>query len=178
MVRALAPARLPAGPGPQLAAAATSLLLTGAVAAAWVQWSDAPPALAAMAVVLALAWVPMVLASGQPRSWQGRLLPALASVALSCIYLALHTLLQPWVAPAATPPQAALWVPVLVAFVGLFLLQWQVTRQPAGTIARSLYPWVYGGLFLDQTWSRWALRLWPLPGPRATVTTNHSSPSP
>jgi NAD(P)H-quinone oxidoreductase subunit 5 len=178
MVRALAPARLPAGPGPQLAAAATSLGLTGAVAAAWVAWTDAPPALAAMAVVLALAWVPMLLGSGAPRSWQDRLLPAVASVALTGVYLALHTVLQPWVAPTAAVPQTALWVPVMVAFTGLFLLQWQLTRQPAGAIARRLYPWVYGGMFLDQTWSRWALRLWPAPRPRATATPSPSVPAP
>jgi NAD(P)H-quinone oxidoreductase subunit 5 len=177
MVRALAPPRLPARPGQQIAAAAASLLLTGAVAAAWALWTDTPPALVAMAMILALAWVPMLLASNQPRAWQDRLRPALAVMALSCVYLALHALLQPWVAPTAQAPQTALWVPVLVAFLGLFLLQWQVTLHPTGAIARRLYPWIYGGLFLDQTWSRWALRLWPAPRPRATVKTSPSGSS-
>jgi NAD(P)H-quinone oxidoreductase subunit 5 len=64
----------------------------------------------------------------------------------------------------------ALWLGVALAFGALFLWQSIVSVAPHGTLARRLYPWFYGGLFLDQTFSRMAFALWPVPA-AATHTT-------
>jgi hypothetical protein len=51
---------------------------------------------------------------------------------------------------------------VALAFAGLFLLQSALAMKPQGALAARLYPAFYGGLFLDEKFSRWVFRLWPL----------------
>jgi NAD(P)H-quinone oxidoreductase subunit 5 len=114
------------------------------------------PVMLLMAGVLALAWVPLLAGPGH---W-GR--GALAVLALSTLYAALHGLLHPWVAPAASvAPSPALLVAVALAFAGLFWAQSLLRLRPQGRWAQRLYPWVYGGGFLDERLSRLLPRLRP-----------------
>ena len=72
--------------------------------------------------------------------------------------------------PAPAGPLA--WTFVAALFAGLFGLQALLAWAPQGRAARALYPWFYGGLFLDEHFSSIVLRLWPLPsGPRSVVAT-------
>jgi len=54
---------------------------------------------------------------------------------------------------------------VALAFGALFLLQSVITVAPQGALTRRLYPWFYGGLFLDEKFNRIAFSLWRPPGP-------------
>ena len=127
------------------------------------------PGLAVLAGIVALALVPLVHA----QSWRlrGWWLPALGlgAFGVAAAYFVLHALLSTWLldtvgalpAPVATP----WWVIVALAFAALFLLQSLITVAPRGALVRRLYPWFYGGLFLDEKFNRIAFSLWRPPGP-------------
>ena len=147
------------------------MLAAGALCAAlWPAQTGLSPAMAVLAGIVALALVPLVHA--QSLRLGGLWLPALAAGAfgVALAYFGLHALLSPWVPPgadAALMAPMALWLPVALAFSGLFLLQSLITVAPQGALARRLYPWFYGGLFLDERFNCIAFRLWPPPGPTA-----------
>ena len=129
----------------------------------------ASPAIWVLAGIVALALVPLVHA--QSLRLGGLWLPGLGlgafSVALG--YFGLHALLAAWVPTGAAAPATALWVGVALAFGALFLLQSIITVAPQGAVARGLYPWFYGGLFLDEKFNRIAFALWRPPGPMPTA---------
>jgi NAD(P)H-quinone oxidoreductase subunit 5 len=60
---------------------------------------------------------------------------------------------------------------VALAFGALFVLQSVIALCPRGALARGLYPWFYGGLFLDEAFTRVAFGLWhpPAPAPAAAA---------
>ena len=58
---------------------------------------------------------------------------------------------------------------VALAFGLLFLLQSMLIVAPQGKLARGLYPWFYGGLFLDEKFNRMAFGLWRPPVPVAPL---------
>ncbi len=145
-------------------------LLAGA-AVGWLLPGDAAsPAIWVLAGIAALALVPLVHA--QSLRLGGPWLPALGlgAFGVALAYFGLHAVLARWVLPNAAAPAAALWVGVAVAFGALFLLQSVITVAPQGALARGLYPWFYGGLFLDEKFNRIAFALWRPPGP--TVATS------
>jgi NAD(P)H-quinone oxidoreductase subunit 5 len=133
------------------------------------------PAVAVLAGIVALALVPLVHA--QPLRLGGLWLPALGAGAfgVALAHFGLHALASVWVMPAASVvpdavnAPAGLWLGVALAFAVLFLLQSLITVAPHGAIARRLYPWFYGGLFLDERFTRIALGLWRPPGPAAAA---------
>ena len=166
----------PAPPGPLALAlgALAGVAMTAAAAASvalLLPGHGVSPALGVMAGIVALALVPLVHTQSLHlgRLW----LPALGlgAFAVALAYFALHAALTAWLAPAmpamsATPPPAtALWVFVATAFAALFVLQSVIGVAPQGTLARRLYPWFYGGLFLDEAFTRVAFALLPPPKP-------------
>jgi NADH:ubiquinone oxidoreductase subunit 5 (subunit L)/multisubunit Na+/H+ antiporter MnhA subunit len=167
LVRQLAPAAPPPGPARLLAAAAAALAMTALAALASGLSYDAQPALWVMGAVVALALTPMMQVSpGGATSALGARAAA-AAFALACIYFALHALLQGWVAPVDAVPAGPWWAVVAAAFGLLFALQCFIGARPNGALATRLYPWFYGGLFLDERFSRAIFRLWPPPRPAA-----------
>jgi NAD(P)H-quinone oxidoreductase subunit 5 len=168
-VSQLAPAAAPARLGAQLAAAAVALALAATAAFAFGLQPQTEPALWVMGAIVALALTPMLQRSPSGTSGWVALRAAATAFALTCAYFALHWLLQGWVAPVDAVPAAAWWAPVAVAFALLYLLQGAVTARPQGALATRLYPWIYGGLFLDERFSRAIFRLWPPPRPVATA---------
>jgi NAD(P)H-quinone oxidoreductase subunit 5 len=52
-----------------------------------------------------------------------------------------------------------------VAFAALFVLQTALTAAPRGALAQRLYPWFYGGLFLDEKFNSLAFAVWHPPSP-------------
>lgn len=173
----------PRAPAPgALALAAGALVGLGmvwaaaAAAGAWLpaQAGAAAPAagMAVLAGIVALALVPLVHA----QSWRlgGWWLPALGlgAFGVALAYFVLHRVLSVWlggIAGAAAAPAPALWLIVALAFAALFLLQSLITVAPQGALARRLYPWFYGGLFLDEKFNRIAFGLWRPPGPTAAA---------
>jgi NAD(P)H-quinone oxidoreductase subunit 5 len=166
LVQQLAPAAPPPTPASLLAAAAGSLLMTGIAALAFGLRPGAQPALWVMGGIVGLALTPMVQGSLRGTTTGAGARAVATAFALACIYFALHTLLRGWVAPADAMPAAPWWIVVAVAFAALFALQYTVTARPNGALAARLYPWVYGGLFLDERFSHTMFRLWPPPQPR------------
>jgi len=93
------------------------------------------------------------------------------TLAGACVMLgagaAWHALLGSWVAANAPTLPATAGIGVVLAFGTLFGLQAALRLQARSTLARRLYPWFYGGLFLDEAFSRWAFSLWRPPAPEA-----------
>jgi NAD(P)H-quinone oxidoreductase subunit 5 len=162
-----------AAPGP-LALAVGALvgggmtLLAGATVGFLAPGDAASPGIWVLAGILALALVPLVHA--QSLRLGGLWLPALGlgAFGVALAYFGLHAVLAPWVMPNTAAP-AALWVGVALAFGLLFLVQSLITISPQGALARRLYPWFYGGLFLDEKFNRIAFGLWRPPGPAAAA---------
>lgn len=123
-----------------------------------------------MAVILAFALVPLLVAGFGDRSHArgghgiaiyGR--AAAVSFALAVVYFALHALLHGRIAPASALPEYSLWWFVAANFIGLFVLQSLVFSGQVSELSRRLYPWFYGGFFLDEKFNRLAFKIWPLP---------------
>jgi len=166
--RQLLAAAPPAGVPMQLTAAGGALAMTAL--AAWLlgTHAGAAPALWVAGGIVALSLVPML----QPPPAGAGLVPwlrsAAAAFALAGVYFAWHALLQGGFAAANAQQAAPWWVFVALAFALLFTLQVIVAARPQGRLATTLYPWCYGGLFLDERLSRVLLRLWPPPRPART----------
>ncbi|MBP6504358.1 MAG: NADH-quinone oxidoreductase subunit L [Rhodoferax sp.] len=129
----------------------------------------ASPAIWVLAGIVALALVPLVHAHALRLG--GLWLPALGvgafSVALA--YFGLHAMFASWVQPGSSTPAAAPLICVALAFCALFVLQSTIALAPQGTLARGLYPWFYGGLFLDEKFNRAAFAVWRPPLPVAAA---------
>lgn len=120
-----------------------------------------------LAAIVALALAPLV--SGRAiqlgRVWWPALL--LGTFGVACAYFGLHLIFAWWVGTETRTPPAGLLLAVASAFGALFLLQCLITAAPHGPAARRLYPWFYGGLFLDEKLSHLMFSLWPPPLPTA-----------
>ena len=118
-----------------------------------------------LAAIVALALVPLVngRASQLGRGW----LPALvlSTFGVASAYFGLHLVFAWWVGTETRPPPGALLMAVAFAFGVLFLLQCMIAVAPQGRVLRRLYPWFYGGLFLDEKLSRLIFSIWPPPSP-------------
>ena len=166
---------LPAAPrpGPAQGAVAGLLSLAATLAAGW-WWGVSPqhePGLWVMAAIVTLAALPLWF-GGQGMA---RGLQVLGAAAVPLAWFGAHAassaVLSSGALPVEVSPAGPLaWAFVAVLFAGLFALQALLAWAPQGRVALSLYPWFYGGLFLDEHFSRIVLRLWPLPpGPRPIV---------
>ena len=163
-----------AAPGP-LELAAGAVISVGMTLAAGASWGllaptqSVSPAIWVLAGIVALALVPLV--HGQSLRLGGWWLPALllGAFGVAFAYFGLHTLLAAWLLPEPAAPPPPLWIGVALAFSALFLLQSVLTVAPQGALARGLYPWFYGGLFLDEKFNRIAFGLWPPPLPTSTI---------
>jgi len=149
------------------ASAAFAMLLQMPMAASLAASSAASPAVLVLAGIVALALVPLLHA--QSLRLGGLWLPALGlgAFAVALAYFGLHALASAWLMPSVATAPTALWLSVALAFAALFLLQSVITVAPQGALARRLYPWFYGGLFLDELFNRIAFSLWRPPGPAA-----------
>ena len=157
------------GIGMTLAAGATWSLLGTLQAHAPIA-SPASSVIWVLAGIVALALVPLLHA--QSLRLGGLWLPAfgLGAFGVAFAYFGLHALFGTLVLPNAAAPLAPLWIGVALAFGALFMLQSLISVSPQGAVARRLYPWFYGGLFLDEKFNRIAfgLRRPPLPQVAAT----------
>ena len=99
-----------------------------------------------------------------------------ATMAIPFAYFGLHELFGHLV-PRGSPAPTALLVIVAVAFALLFVMQMLGVVSPLGALRRRLYPWIYGGLFLDEAFTRMAFALWapPAPRPRAAMLPHFTS---
>jgi NAD(P)H-quinone oxidoreductase subunit 5 len=175
-VRKLGPATGPASATVQIGGALVGLVMTGVAAVLWGVDPQAEPAVWVLGSIVALALTPMAQVAGGARGLAGTLAGAAAAFAIACVYFALHALVSGAVYPGLAPAAAPLWIGVAMAFVLLFALQCIVTSQPHGRIAVALYPWFYGGLFLDERFSRLLFRRWPPPAVVAAPAASLAEP--
>lgn len=128
------------------------------------------PAIWVLALILALALVPLVQASPLRTQlmWIAKL--GLAAFGLALIYFGLHVALSTWLEPLPARPNLRLCSAVALAFAILFLLQSTIRVAPDSALVRRLYPWFYGGLFIDEMFSAIAFKLWHPPAPAAVAS--------
>ncbi len=165
-------AGVPAGAGLAASAAGAvgGLAVVAAAVALWGAWLPglaASPTMWVLAGIVALAVVPLMpLVGSAPGAGAARWLRQCAgAVAVVLAYLGLHALLGGWLGTPVAQPPAALWMGVAVAFAALFVLQAALAAAPRGALALRLYPWFYGGLFLDEKFNSLAFAVWPSPSP-------------
>ena len=124
------------------------------------------PAMLAVAVIASCALAPMLATSGLRLS-KGALRPWLSVVALGTLYFGLHALVS--AAMTTQQPhgsmQKVLAGAVSCWFVAIYCLQAWLRLAPQSPLSRRLFPAFYGGLFLDEAFTRVTFRIWPIPLP-------------
>jgi NAD(P)H-quinone oxidoreductase subunit 5 len=124
-----------------------------------------------MAVILSLAITPLINVSQLVSSTKGAIIGLKligASLVVALIYFGLHSVFIALFNASALMHSDSSSVStllsgfVLVMFVLLFLLQSVIRANPSSALARRLYPWFYGGLFLDEMFTRVTFRIWPV----------------
>lgn len=165
--RQLAPAAAPRTWGG--VAAGVALAAVGTLAAGWVSGllPFAEPATASLWVlggIVALAVAPLAARSTRP-GWDGWRRQLAAAFGVPLAYFVLHAVAEHAVPHGASVPPVLLVV-VAVAFAGLFAVQTLAAVQPGHALLRRLYPWVYGGFFLDDAFTRAVFSVWAPPAPQ------------
>jgi NAD(P)H-quinone oxidoreductase subunit 5 len=170
---ALAPRPVPRPPQVRalvrLAAAPVAVALLAASALGW-QWllpgTDTPWI---VLLVAGLGLAPL-LWQAEDRGLRGALGGGAAVLALAQLYLATHHLFGPLV-PAASDAATAqvLAIGVGAMFVLLYVLQAWLLVFPRGALSRRLYPGAFAGFWLDEAFTRFAFRAWPLRLPQPGV---------
>jgi NAD(P)H-quinone oxidoreductase subunit 5 len=145
----LAPAAAPSAARWALAAL---VVPAAVVATGWASGALDSPAAVLAGAVLGLALVPLAAA--------GRFVAA-AGVALG--WFAGHAVASWLVAPASFGVPLALVAVVAAALLAMFALQAAVALRPGAGVVRRLYPWAYGGFYVDERVSRALLGRWPVP---------------
>jgi NAD(P)H-quinone oxidoreductase subunit 5 len=130
------------------------------------------PALYAVAAILALALAPLLAGPIRRAGGLWTLAGVGGAFAVAVAYFGLHRAFEDAVgSPVATSPALVAWV--VGAFVVLFIVQGAVRANPVGPLARSLYPTLFAGLYLDELFTRLTFRLWP-----ARLPARADAPSP
>ena len=125
------------------------------------------PALWVLGGIVALALVPLVHAQSLRVGGWWLVLLVLGAFGVSFSYIGLHLLFSTWILPTTAQPPAALWIAVAIAFALLFALQSLIRLAPQSMPVRRLYPWFYGGLFLDEKFNNIVFSFWPPPAPKS-----------
>lgn len=63
--------------------------------------------------------------------------------------------------PSVTEPSLGLALWVGGCFLSLYVVQIWLLAYPHGRLSTNLYPWVYGGFYFDERFTRLTFRLWP-----------------
>ncbi len=124
--------------------------------------------------IVAMALVPLLSpaasdvslgAVGKP-GWRLRSSFLGAALLVPFSYFGLHVVFAS-IVPHGTAAPFGLLVAVVVGFGALFATQLLCAVSPNSSLVRRLYPWFYGGLFLDEAFTRVAFAVWPPPAPEA-----------
>jgi NAD(P)H-quinone oxidoreductase subunit 5 len=105
-----------------------------------------------------------ILASGAAAGWRALGQLAVRTAGIALLYLVWHIVFA-GVLPHAGDIDAAPWAVVIVGFASLVAVQVAMQVQPGGWLARTLRPWLFAGLYLDEIVTRLLFRAWPPPTP-------------
>ncbi|MEO5899563.1 MAG: NADH-quinone oxidoreductase subunit L, partial [Ilumatobacteraceae bacterium] len=139
--------------------AAVAVAGTGAVGALWALVPGSTPLTATAWVLLGIVALALVPLTTPFRSRGHRSLLARALL-VPIAYVVLHELIGRLVPHARTTP-VVLLVFTAAGFAALFVVQAACLVAPCGRLARRLRPWIYAGLFLDETFTRLAFKISP-----------------
>ena len=161
----------PAAPKGSSILVATAVVVAGTCAAGWawgqLPFADPPSATIWLLVgIVAVSLAPLASAAHSPGGWRTRLPLIAGTIAVPLAYFALHDVAGQLVPHGPAAP-AALLVFVAVSFALLFTVHTLCVIAPTGGVSTRLYPWMYGGLFLDEAFTRVAFAVWPPPAPRS-----------
>jgi NAD(P)H-quinone oxidoreductase subunit 5 len=87
-------------------------------------------------------------------------------------YLLWHEIAGWILAQQLSPAPAALNIFAVALFLTLYLIQAQILANPAGALAKRLYPLAFAGFSLDEHFTRLTFRVWP-PRPLHPVAPTH-----
>lgn len=113
-----------------------------------------------VSLILLLGFAPLLWQAGE-RSLIAFGRSLLQVFALTQLYLVWHLVFAA-VVPAAPVESVVLIGWVALCFITLYLLQAQLQSNPRGSLSQCLYPWVYNGFYLDETFTRLTFRFWPV----------------
>jgi NAD(P)H-quinone oxidoreductase subunit 5 len=86
---------------------------------------------------------------------------ALRVVGVVLLYLGWHALAERFVPTGTDAPSVVGWYLAGLGFVGLFTAKAALQLRPDGRFARTLHPWLFAGLYLDELFTRLTFRVWP-----------------
>lgn len=133
----------------------------------WQQWLPTLSVAVSAVAIIALGLAPLLWI--QTKASMSMLLIGTArAVGLIQLYLLWHVGASA-VLPTQSAPPLGLSVFVITSFAALYLAQVWLQAYPKGSVARLVYPWAYGGFYLDERFTRFTFRVWPVP--RATSRT-------
>lgn len=143
-----------------------ALVGMGLVAAAALAWGFSPanaPALWALGGILSLALAPLLYGPALRAGGWWSLAGLAGAFAVALAYFGLHAVFSRWLGAngVGAVPSMGLIFWVLGCFGLLFVVQGAVHARPHGALARSLYPWLFAGLYLDELFTRLTFHLWP-----------------
>ncbi len=182
-IAAMAPSPAPASLGNAAAGVLLALAALAAAAQAWGVADHLSPALCVLGAVFALSLAPLLQPGSLAAAGAHRARQLVVVGLLAFGYVGIHALLAGRVAPPSAVPTGVAWLVPAIAFAGLFTLQTLIALHPGAPLVRGLYPWLYGGLFLDERFSRWLFRIVPpanaaAPGARASTPAVRPTPFP
>ena len=174
-LKQMMPPAPPLSAGRWLLGALAGMVLVAAAALAWGFGPAEAPALWTVGAILALALAPLLAGpwrSGGTLSPRAGMVGLAGAFAVALVYFGLHAAFSHWLGAegVGAAPSVALLAWVVGCFVLLFIVQGAVRAWPRGALARSLYPWLFAGLYLDELFTRLTFRLWParIPSPSGT----------
>ncbi len=113
-----------------------------------------------LGLLLGLSLVPL-LATGATTDARGVATAGTRVVAVAILYFGWHALAE-YAVPARVEASSPFgWCLAGLGFVGLFAAKSAVHLRPNGRFARSLHPWLFSGLYLDELFTRLTFRVWP-----------------
>jgi len=155
--RQLATAASAPGAGAVVVGAVVAAAGTAAVGALWTLvpgTAQLSPAAWVLLGIVALALVPLTT----PVDRRSSLSLVARALLVPVAYVALHELAGRLVPHAPTTP-VMLLVFTAGGFAALFVVQAACTVAPRGRLAGRMRPWIYAGLFVDETFTRFAFRV-------------------
>jgi NAD(P)H-quinone oxidoreductase subunit 5 len=149
----------------ELQSAALALVLAAAAAWIWGWRAEEGPLTLVWVWILGLALAPLLAPSLQGQSATPVTLRVLACGGAAIGYFGLHHLFAQslgWTSPATGSTAPILLLALIgLLFGALFALQAAIRVRPQAPALQRLHPWFFGGLFLDEWFTRTTFRVWP-----------------
>jgi NAD(P)H-quinone oxidoreductase subunit 5 len=128
-------------------------------------------------LILGLALVPL-LTAGAAGGARGGIAMAPRVVGVVILYLGWHALAEHLIPAHEGASSAVGWWLTGIGFIGLFVAKAALQLRPRSRFARSLHPWLFSGLYLDELFTRITFRVWPPRLPRRMESAPRAIQSP